>query len=205
MIRVLIADSHRIVRRGIREILEGAGDITVVGEVESNRQVLTAIHNNNFDVLLLEISTRDEKSVELLEEIYRQKPGIKVLILTLNSDELLALRAMHLNAQDYLTKESTPEELIAAIRKVAHSENLIKSGLVNETVADYKPAHEALSERESQILRMLAAGKSPTEIGKELAISVKTVSTYRARIMSKLELRNTAEIIRYAITHGLTE
>lgn len=205
MIRVLIADSHRILRRGIREIIEGAGNITVVGEVESNRQILTAIHKNEFDLLLLDFSKQGDKSLDILKDIFKQKPEIKVLILILSSEQELALRAMHLNIHGYLTEKSTPEELIAAIRKVARGDNQINPALMNDLSRESPRAHEALSKREFQILRKLAAGKTPTEIAKELSISIKTVSTYRARIMAKLELKNTAEIIRYAIQHDLVE
>lgn len=209
MIRVFIADDHRLVRYGIREILEEAGDITVVGEAGSNRQVLAAIREYQFDVLLLDISLPDGGGLEILAELYRQRPEIKALILTMHSEEHFALRAMRLHAYGYLTKESSPEELIIAVRTVACGKRYITPALTELLVADLDrdtlAAHETLSDREFQILRMLAGGKSPTEIGKELTLSVKTISTYRARIISKLQLKNTAEIIRYAIQHGLAE
>lgn len=209
MIRVFIADDHRLVRRGIRKILEEADDITVVGEAGSSRQVLAAIHKYQFEVLLLDISTPNSESLEILEELYRQKPDIKVLILTMYAEEQFAARTLRSHTYGYLTRESAPEELVAAVRMLARGRKYITPVLRELPVTDLdragRAAHEALSDREFQILRMLAAGKSPTEIGKELKLSVKTVSTYRARLMSKLRLKNTAEIIRYAIKHGLIE
>ncbi len=203
MIRVLIADSHRIVRHGIRQILEKAGDIIVVGEAGNNEQVLTAIHENEFDVLLVNITIQAEIGLDILKELYRQKPEIKVLILATHSEEQFALRELNSHVYSFLTKESAPEELITAVRKAARGEKYITS--TAHLDSDDTATHEALSQREFEILRMLATGKSPTEIARELSISVKTVSTYRARIMAKLQLKNTFEIIRYAIMHGLTK
>jgi two-component system invasion response regulator UvrY len=207
MIRVLIADDHHLVRKGIIQILADERDIEVVGEAGNNRQVLTAIRENHFDVLLLDISMPDGGGLDLLEELHKLKPNLKILMLTMYSEKQYASRALRSHAYGYITKESAPEELIAAIRKVARGEKYISEAMTQVLVQDYekRATHEDLSTREFQILRKLAAGKTPTEIAKELSISIKTVSTYRARIMAKLQLKNTAEIIRYAIQHDLLE
>lgn len=209
MIRVFIADDHRLIRYGIREILEEAGDITVIGEAGNSHHVLTAIHDNQFDVLLLDISMSDGGGLKVLKELYQQKSEIKVLLLPLYVEEKPVMRALRSHIYGYLSKESSPEELIIAIRRIArgerHNTSEAAEMLVTDLDRNVQDANKVLSDREFQILRMLATGKSPTEIGKELALSIKTVSTYRARIISKLQLRNTAEIIRYAIMNRLTE
>jgi len=205
MIRVLIADDHRIARHGISRILETAGDIEVVSEAGSDQQVLEAAGEAEIDVVLLDAAMPDGNGLNIFDELYRRKPDIKVLVLDMYSSRQFVQRAMELRAHGYLTKDSAPGELITAIRTVARGGRYFTPARTVEYDQNARPGHLLLSEREFQILDMLAAGKSPTEIGKELGLSIKTVSTYRARIMTKLKLKNTAEIIRYAIKHGLTE
>lgn len=209
MIRVVIADDHLIVRRGIKEILEEEGDILVVGEVGNSTQVFNVVREQNVDVLLLDIAMPEGGGLEILEQVLRIDPSIKVLILTMYSEEQFAVRALRSHAYGYLTKQSAPEELIAAIRTIAHGEKYITQTLAKVLVEDLnqglKFPHESLSDREFQILRSLASGKTLTEISNELSLSVKTISTYRARILAKLKLKNTAEIIRYGLQHHLTD
>jgi len=209
MIRVWIADDHRIVRRGIRQILEETGEIVVAGEAGSKTEVLHAIREHDFDILLLDIAMPGGDGLEILEHARQLKPELRVLMLTMYSEEQYALRALRSHAYGYLTKESAPEELVAAIHALARGEKYITRALAELLVADIdretKPAHESLSAREFQILRKLAAGKNLAEISKELSLSIKTVSTYRVRILTKLRLKNTAEIIRYGIEHSLIE
>lgn len=209
MIRVWIADDHRIVRRGIRQILEEPGDILVVGEAGSQAEVLQAMRKHDFDILLLDIAMPGGDGLEILEQAHQLKPNLRILILTMYSEEQYALRALRLHAYGYLTKESAPEELIAAIHALARGKKYVTRALAEVLVADIdretKAAHESLSNREFEILRKLATGKNLAEISRELSLSIKTVSTYRARILAKLKLKNTAQIIRYAIEHHITE
>jgi two-component system, NarL family, invasion response regulator UvrY len=209
MIHVWIADDHRIVRRGVRQILEETGDIVVAGEAGSKVEVLDAIRQHDFDILLLDIAMPGGDGLEILEQAHQLKPELRVLMLTMYSEEQYALRALRSHAFGYLTKESAPEELITAIYTVARGEKYITQALAKVLVADldHEPqaAYESLSDREFQILRKLTTGKNLAEISKELSLSIKTVSTYRARILAKLRLKNTAQLIRYGIEHHLTE
>ena len=209
MIRVWIADDHRIVRRGVRQILEEPGDIIVAGEAGNKAEVLNALREHDFDILLLDIAMPGGDGLEILEHARQLKPDLRVLILTMYSEEQYALRALRSHAYGYLTKESAPEELVDAIYALARGEKYITQALGKVLAADLdrkgNTGHESLSDREFQILRKLAAGKNLGEISKELALSIKTVSTYRARILNKLGLKNTAEIIRYAIQHHLAD
>jgi DNA-binding NarL/FixJ family response regulator len=209
VIRVVIADDHRIVRRGIKEILEEEGDIVIVGDVGTGAQVLDVVRTQDVDILLLDIAMPDGGGLEVLEQVHRIKPNIRVLMLTMYSEEQFAVRALRSHAYGYLTKQSAPEELVEAIRTIAKGEKYITQALAKVLVADLDQSiahlHESLSDREFQILRKIAAGKTLTDISKELSLSIKTVSTYRGRILSKLKLKNTAELIRYCIEHHLAE
>jgi len=209
MIRVWIADDHRIVRRGIRQILEEPGDIAVAGEAGNKAEVLNAIREHDFEILLLDIAMPGGDGLEILEQARQLKPELRVLMLTMYSEKQYALRALRSHAYGYLTKESAPEELLAAVYALARGEKYVTQALAEVLVADIdretKPGHESLSDREFQILRKLASGKNLTEIATELSLSIKTVSTYRTRILAKLRLKNTAGMIRYAIEHNIAE
>ena len=209
MIRVVIADDHRIVRHGIKDILEDEGDIVIVGDVGTGAQVLDLVREHDVDILLLDIAMPDGGGLEILEQVHRIKPNIRVLILTMYSEEQFAMRALRLHAYGYLTKQSAPEELVDAIRTIAKGEKYITQALANVLIADLDQTtihpHELLSEREFQILRKIASGKTLTDISKELSLSIKTISTYRARILTKLKLKHTAELIRYGIEHNLMD
>jgi two-component system invasion response regulator UvrY len=209
VIRVVIADDHRIVRRGIKEILEEEGDILIVGDVGTSTQVLEIVREHEVDILLLDIAMPDGGGLEILEQVHRIKPNLRVLILTMYSEEQFAVRALRSHAYGYLTKQSAPEELVEAIRTIAKGEKYITQALAKVLVADLDqaitPLHKSLSDREFQILRKIASGKTLTDISSELSLSIKTISTYRARILAKLKLNNTAEIIRYGIEHHLTD
>ena len=209
MIRVVIADDHRIVRRGIKEILEDEGDIVIVGDVGTGAQVLDLVRGHDVDILLLDIAMPDGGGLEILEQVHRIKPNLRVLILTMYSEEQFAVRALRAHAYGYLTKQSAPEELIEAIRTIAQGEKYITRALAKVLAADLDqeltPLHASLSDREFQILRKISTGKTLTDISNELSLSIKTVSTYRGRILTKLRLKNTAEIIRYGIEHNLAD
>ncbi len=208
MIRVLVADDHAVVRRGVLQILEEAPDMVVAGEATTAREVLRAVREHDYDVLVLDIAMPDGGGLEVLKQLRTLKPGLRTLILSMYSEKQYARRALMCGAAGYLTKESAPAELLVAIRKVALGGSYLTQSLAEELVAEVggelgKEPHESLSDRECQVMQLLATGKSVTAIAAELSLSVKTVSTYRGRILEKLGLKNTAEIIRYAFEHGL--
>jgi DNA-binding NarL/FixJ family response regulator len=210
MIRVFVADDHAVVRRGVRQILEDASDMIAAGEASTGREVLQAVRQHDYDVLVLDIAMPDANGLEVLSQLRTLKPDLRVLILSMYPEKQYAVRALKAGAAGYLTKESAPDELVAAIRKVASGGKYVTRSLAERLAAALgselgKEPHEALSAREYQVMRLLAAGKTVTDIATELSLSVKTISTYRTRILEKLDLRNTAEIIRYAFEHGLAE
>lgn len=210
MIRVLVADDHAVVRRGLLQILEEVPAMVVAGEAATGRQVLQAVQRENYDVLVLDIAMPDGGGLEVLRQLKSLKPDLPVLILSMYSEKQYALRALKAGAAGYLTKESAPDELTVAILKVARGGRYVSQSLAEELAVALagvleKEPHEILSDREHQVMCLLAAGNTITEISTELSLSVKTVSTYRARLMDKLGLKSTAEIIRYALERGLVE
>jgi DNA-binding NarL/FixJ family response regulator len=210
MIKVLVADDHAVVRRGLVQILNEAPDMIVTGEACTGREVLCIIRENDPDVLVLDIAMPEGGGLEVLQQMQTLKPDLPILILSVYSERQYAIRTLKAGATGYLTKESAPEELIAAIRKVARGEKYVTKSLGVELVAALEgkaegELHEALSDREYQVMCLVAAGKTVTEAAADLSLSVKTVSTYRGRILRKLNLETTAEIIRYALERGLVE
>ena len=208
--RVLVCDDHPIVRRGLREILEQAGAPVTVGEAASVAEGLALARKQPWDTVVLDITMPGRSGLELLKELKSERPNVPVLVLSVHPAEQYAVRVLRAGASGYLTKESAPEELLTAIRHIVRGGRYI-SPSVGETLADDlgRPAeqlpHHGLSDREFEIMRLLASGKRASEIAERLHLSVKTVSTYRARVLQKLNLRTTAEIMRYAIKHGLVD
>lgn len=210
MIRVLVADDHAVVRRGLLQILEEVPAMVVAGEAATGRQVLQAAQREDYDVLVLDIAMPDGGGLEVLRQLKSLKPDLPVLILSMYSEKQYALRALKAGAAGYLTKESAPDELIVAILKVARGGRYVTQSLAEELAAAWGGAfeqepHETLSDREYQVMCLLAAGYTVTEIATELSLSVKTVSTYRVRMTDKLCLKRTAQIIRYALERGLVK
>ena len=210
MIKVLIADDHAIVRKGLRQIVSETSDIIVAGEAGTGQEVLDGVRANDYDVVILDISMPGGDGLNLLKILKKEKPRLPVLVLSVHPEDQYAVRALRAGAAGYLTKESAPEELITAIRRVSNGRKYVSS-LLAEKLAFHLESnteiklHEKLSDREYQVLCMLAAGKPVKEISHELSLSVKTVSTYRARILVKMRLKNNAELTHYAIKHGLVE
>jgi DNA-binding NarL/FixJ family response regulator len=210
MYRILIADDHPIVRRGLRQILEENRSVSNVDEAETGREALEKVKKGKFDMILLDISMPGMSGLETLEEIKRLKPALPVLILSIYPEEEYAVRVLKTGASGYLTKKSAPDELITAIRKLARGERYISPSLA-ELLATHltgeteKPHHESLSNREFQVMRMIASGKSLKEIAGDMSLSPKTISTFRTRILQKLDLKSNAELIQYALKHGLME
>jgi DNA-binding NarL/FixJ family response regulator len=207
VIRTLIADDHPIVRSGLKLIAREHEDISVVQEAASAREVLPAIRSTHIDVVVLDVQFPDGSALDIMRDIRREFPRLPVVILTMHSEEELGTRAMSAGASAYLHKENAPELLVEAIRTVHAGRRFITPKLADALAAavarDQSDVRVALSGRESLILRLLVSGKTVTEIAKELSISVKTVSTYRSRMLDKLGVRSTAELIRYALVNKL--
>ncbi len=208
MIKLLVGDDHAIVRKGIRQIIDETSDIVVADEANNGQEILEKIGKADFDLVLLDISMPGRDGLEVLKELRKQRPQLAVLMLSMYPEAQYAVRALRSGASGYLTKESAPDELIAAIRKVSSGGKYISASLA-ETLAHSvgNPSAEApqdrLSDREYQIMCMIAAGKTQKEIAGELALSIKTISTYRTRLLKKMNMKSNADITRYAMTNGL--
>jgi DNA-binding NarL/FixJ family response regulator len=210
MIRVVLADDHRMVRTGLKEILADTGDIEVVGEAANGLEVVKLVRELEFDVLVLDMSMPGRSGIELIRQVKGEKPALRVLILSMHSEEQYAVRALKAGASGYLTKESAADELVAAVKRIAgggayvtpETAQRLALGLDEGTE---QPPHAMLSDREMQVFLMIAAGKSVSEVADTLSLSVKTVSTHKSRIMEKLSLANQSELIRYALRHRLVE
>ena len=210
MIRVLIADDHPIVRQGLQQILGDTPEMRVVGEATNGQEALDMVRAEAWDVVVLDISMPDHSGLDILKQLTSERPGLPVLVLSMYSEDQFAMRVLKAGARGYLTKESAPEELVKAIRKVVSGGTYVSACLAEKLAFDIgadssKLPHEALSDREFQVLRLIAAGKSVKEIAAELSLSVKTVSTYRARLLEKMNLETNAELIHYAIQNHLID
>jgi DNA-binding NarL/FixJ family response regulator len=210
MIRILVADDHTIMRQGLVQLLADIEDCQVAGQAASGFEVLEKIRAESFDVVLLDLTMPGRHGVDLIRQIKLERPALKILVLSMHREEQYALRALQAGASGYLTKESAADELIAAIRKVVDGESYI-SALIARSLAmslvrpETRPPHSDLSNREFQVLMMIAEGRALTEIAAELSLSAKTISTYKTRVLEKLKLDDTAALIRYALEHGLIE
>jgi two-component system, NarL family, invasion response regulator UvrY len=210
MINVLVADDHPVVRLGIRQIVAQSQDIAVAAEAASGPEVLGAIRRIPLDLVLLDLTMPGANGLDVLKELKRERPQVPVIILTMHSEDQFAIRALKAGAAGYLTKESAPNELVGAIRKVVAGGRYISPWLA-EKLAEHlgpeseKPAHEKLSDREYQVLRMIAVGKSTRSISAELSLSVKTVGTYRARVLEKMNMKSTAELAAYVVRNRLAD
>ncbi len=210
MIKILIADDHAIFRKGLKQIISDTSDMVVTDEANNGKEVMDKVRRNGDDIILLDISLPGRHGLDILKDIKSEKPDLPVLILSMYPEEQYAVRALRAGASGYLTKSSAPDELIKALRKVSLGKRYVSSSLA-EKLASYlnsyeeKPLHEKLSDREYEVIRMLASGKRVKDIAEELSLSVKTISTVRTRILEKMNMKSTAEIIHYAIKHGLVD
>jgi two-component system, NarL family, invasion response regulator UvrY len=208
MIRILIADDHAIVRRGLKQIVSEQADMIVASEAENAREVLDLVRTQEWDVVVLDINMPGRNGLEVLKELKRENPKLPVLILSIHPEDQYGVRVLKAGASGYLTKDSAPDELVLAIRKVHRGGKYISASLaetlVYELVAQTdRPRHETLSDREYQVMTMIASGKTVGEIGEELSLSVKTISTYRTRVLGKMNMRTNAELTQYAIQNQL--
>jgi DNA-binding NarL/FixJ family response regulator len=211
MIRVLLADDHAILRAGLCRLIADAGDMEVVAQADDGRQAIAQALKHRPDVAVVDISMPGLDGLEVIGRLREELPGMPVLVLTMHEEEQYVVRSLSAGAKGYLTKRSAPEQLVSAIRKV-HSGGRYLEGQVAEALAvwvsraDGERSHlESLSNRELQVLRALALGRTNREIAEDYNLSVKTVDTYRFRLLKKLGLRNNAELSRFAMQHGLTE
>jgi two-component system invasion response regulator UvrY len=208
MIKVLIADDHAVVRRGIRQILSEDSFIQVLGEAANSEEIMEQLYDQEWDVLILDLIMPGKNGLDSLIEIKQRKPDLKILVLSMHPEEEIAIRALKTGASGYLNKDSVPSELIRAVRKIYAGGRYI-SGSLAESIfmsinKDMSPEpHKELSEREFQVMCLIASGNTLSDIARELSISVKTVSTYRTRVLEKMVMKTNVELTHYAIKHKL--
>lgn len=208
--RILIVDDHAIVREGLKQILAEVDDIEVAGEADCSSRALQMARREPWDMVLMDISMPDRSGLETLELLRKEHPGIKVLMLSMHRETQYAVRALKTGAAGYLNKQSAPDQLVDAIRLVASGKKYISAEVAQELASQVSGErdglpHEGLSNREYQTLCMIASGLPVSAIAEKLALSVKTISMYRARLLKKMQLKNNAELTHYAIRQGLLD
>lgn len=207
MIRVLLADDHQLVRDGLKGILGAASGIEVTGEAASGDEALALVRARAFDVALLDLSMPGLSGIDLIKRLRLERPELRILVLSMHGEQQYATRALKAGAAGYLTKDTAAEQLVSALRRVAGGGVAISEATAASLLASARggdvPLHSLLSDREFEVFRLLAAGRTPTEIAERLHLSVKTVSTHKARLQQKLNVASTAELVRYALEHGL--
>jgi two-component system invasion response regulator UvrY len=210
MIKVVVVDDHAVVREGLKRIVSESGGMIVSGEAADGHEAMRIIKNEPCDVVLLDITMPHKSGLDVLKELHANLPRLPVLVLSMHPEDQYAVRVLRAGAAGYVTKESAPAKLVQAIRKVVRGGKYVSPTLAERLVFDLgadtdKAPHELLSDREYQVLCMIASGKTVTQIAGVLKLSVKTISTYRVRILEKLKMKNNAEITRYAIKEGLVD
>ena len=205
MIRILVADDHKIVRQGLRRLLDAAEGLEVAGEAADGDQALALVRANDYDVALIDMSMPGLSGMDLIKRLKLEKPKLRLLVLSMHGEQQYAARALKAGASGYLNKDSAADLLVTAIRKIAaggvHIGDAAAASLMSAD-ADKAP-HERLSDREFEVLRLLVEGLGPSEIGERLHLSVKTVSTHKTRILEKMGLASAADLVRYALEHKL--
>ena len=208
MIEILIADDHAIIRRGLKQIVSEQPDMIVAGEAENAQQVLDLVRKHHWDVVVLDINMPGRSGLDCLKELKHERPKLPVLILSVHPEDQYGVRVLKAGAAGYLTKESAPDELVQAIRKVHRGGKYVSPSLAETLVFELgketdRPRHQSLSDREYHVMTMIASGKTVGEIAGELSLSVKTISTYRARVLQKMNMRTNAELTHYVIQNQL--
>lgn len=209
MIRLVIADDHHLVREGLKQVLSSAPDLAVIGEAKNGIEVMQRVRELDFDVLVLDLSMPGRSGPELIKQVHTEKPKLRVLVLSMHEEAQYAIRAIKSGASGYLTKDGASADLVAAIRKVAAGGAYISTALAEQLALGAMPdvagpLHNLLSNREFEVFQLLVAGVLVSHIAAQLSLSIKTVSSHKARIMQKMNLHNQADMIRYAISHRLT-
>ena len=210
MLRFIMADDHPVVLKGLKDILSESFNKATIDETTTGYGLLRKVQNNQYDLVLLDISLPDINGLEVLKEIKKTKPKLPVLIISMYLEEQYALRAMKAGAQGYVTKRSASDELVLAVRKILAGKRYISPAFAEKMLFDFesdaeKLPHQSLSDRELQVLCMIGKGKAVNQIAEELHVSANTVRTYRTRILEKIGVKGTSELIHYAVMHGLTE
>lgn len=210
MIRIVVVDDHAVVRSGLKQILSDESDLQVVAEAANAAEMLHVLGVHACDVLILDLGLPGRSGLEVLPEVKELHRHLRVLILSMHAEDQFAIRALRAGASGYLSKESAPDELVRAVRKVYGGGRYISTALAELLALDLvesggRPLHESLSSREFEVLLGIAGGKTISEIAQEQSLSVKTVSTYRTRVLEKLRLPSNAALVRYALTHRLVE
>jgi two-component system invasion response regulator UvrY len=207
MLKILIADDHPVVRRGLKQIIAEISDMVVADEATDGWEVLSKVRAGDYDVVLLDITMPGKNGIDVLTQLKCEKPSLPILVLSMHPEEQFAVRALRAGASGYLTKESAPNELVTAIQKVSSGGMYVSPSLAEELASviqqSEKLPHKSLSNREYQVMCLFASGKTATEIAKEMSLSVKTISTYRSRILEKMGMKNNAQFIRYAVKNRL--
>jgi DNA-binding NarL/FixJ family response regulator len=203
MTRIVLADDHKIVRDGLKRILAATSDLQVTSEAGDGDELLRLVKANDYDVAVVDMSMPGLAGIALIKRLKDEKPKLRILVLSMHGEQQYAARVLKAGASGYLNKDSAAEMLVGALRKVAAGGMHIGEAAAASLVAAERSPHEALSDREFEVLRLLVEGLGPTEIGERLHLSVKTVSTHKTRILEKLGLGSTAELVRYALEHKL--
>jgi two-component system, NarL family, invasion response regulator UvrY len=207
---IIIADDHEIVRAGLKQIIADDPDLSVEGEAADGQELLEKLRKKKYDLVLLDMKMPGRSGLEILKQLKLEHPALPVLVLSMHSEEQYAVRTIRAGASGYITKETAPDKLLDAIRRVCGGGKYISQSLAEklaDSIADSqsKPPHEYLTDREFQVMSMIASGKTITEIAKELFLSVKTISTYRQRILEKMNMKNNAELTHYVISSNLLD
>jgi len=206
MLKILIADDHPIVRRGLQQILSGEADVAMVGEAQNSAEVLELVRTQEWDVVVLDITMPGRGGLDTLKELKRLYPSLPVLMLSIHPEDQYAVRAFRAGAAGYMTKGSAPDELIRAIRKITKGGKYVSPTLAEKLAFIMEaepPSHHSLSDREYQVMLMIGSGKTLSQIAEEMHLSIKTISTYRERILTKMKMKSNAELTYYAVKHNL--
>jgi len=210
LLKILIIDDHEVVRRGVKQILEETFPHVTIGEADTSQKGIAAVQQEPWDLAIVDISLPDQSGLQLLDKLHSTAPRLPLMVLSLHPEEQYAVRAFRAGAMAYLTKQTAPEELARAVKLVLTGRMYVTASLGERLASSLNknptgPAHHTLSEREFEVLVLLAQGQSVKNVAQSLSLSIKTVSTYRARLLDKLQLTTTVELIRYALDHHLVE
>ena len=210
MMKVIVADDHALVRRGVKEVIADEFDILMIKEVGTGRGVVNAVQGAEWDIVILDLNFSDINGLEVLKELRTLRPTLPVVVLSFHPEEQYAVRVLRAGASGYVTKATAPEELVIAMKKALNGGTYVSSVLAEQLAVGVlsrrvSVPYEGLSDRELEVLRFLGKGQTPSEIAVQLHLSIKTVSTYRTRLLEKLNLKTTAQLIRYAVTHQIAD
>jgi two-component system invasion response regulator UvrY len=210
MINILIVDDHELVREGLKKVLKRQSDMNVVGEATNAHELFDQIERLPVDIVILDITLPGKSGLEVLKDLFSRHPKVRVLMLSMHPEERFAVRALKAGAAGYMTKDTATSELVGAIRKIMSGRKYTSAALAEQVVEIFsdqggKPSHELLSDREFEVLCLLASGKTVSQIAEQLSLSVNTIATYRSRVLEKMKLKTNAELMRYALEHRLVD